>query len=42
MSILIIYNEGKEAILKRLEIIVKGFSKDDNKLKDLKGIDSLI
>jgi hypothetical protein len=25
---LVIYGEGKEAVIKRLEIIVKGFSKD--------------
>ena len=33
-----IYGEGKEAALKRLEMTVKGFSKDSSELKDLEGI----
>jgi len=38
VSILIIYSEGKEAVLKRLDIIVKGFSIDEPEPRDLKGI----
>jgi Heterokaryon incompatibility protein (HET) len=33
-----IYGEGKEVALKRLEMTVKGFSKDSSKPKDLEGI----
>jgi hypothetical protein len=41
VSILTIYSEGKEAALKRLEMIVKGFFINKSKLKDLKGIVNL-
>jgi hypothetical protein len=37
-----IYGEGKEAVLKRLEMTVKGFSKDDSEPKDLKGTEGLM
>jgi hypothetical protein len=36
-----IYGEGQEAALKRLEMTVKGFSKDDGEPKDLKGTANL-
>jgi hypothetical protein len=32
-----IYGEGKDIALKRLEMTVKGFTKGDSELKDLKG-----
>jgi hypothetical protein len=33
-----IYGEGKEAALKRLQMTVKGFSKDESELKDPEGM----
>jgi hypothetical protein len=38
VSMPLIYGEGKEAALKRLQITVKEFSKDSSELKDLEGM----
>ena len=35
------YGEGKEVALKRLQMTVKGFSKDSGEPKDLEGMASL-